>query len=96
MEQVKQRRTIVRTSAGIRDALIDQMERIINEETDAKTANAFARLSGEIVRTVEMELKVEEFRSKVPGPKPAEAGQKSLPSFSLGSKPTRRSEDEAA
>lgn len=93
MSEVKQRKTIVRTSAGIRDALIDEMERIINEETDAKTANAFARLSGEVVKTVEMDLKVEEFKTRVPSPKADSTSTKSLTTFPLGQR--KRSEEAA-
>jgi hypothetical protein len=80
----KQRRVIVRTSAGIRDTLIDEMERLINGESDAKTASAMARLAGELVKSVEMELKVQEYKDKLPVAKPAQEGR-ALPPLSLGS-----------
>lgn len=80
----KQRRVIVRTSAGIRDTLIDEMERLINGETDAKTAGAMARLAGELVKSVEMELKVQEYKDKLPVAKPGPESR-ALPPLSLGS-----------
>lgn len=83
MTEVKQRKTIVRTSAGIRDALIDEMERVINGESEAKTANAVARLSGELINSVRMELEVEEFKSRLPAA-PTSKGQRALPSMPLG------------
>lgn len=83
MNDMKQRRTIVRTSAGIRDALIDEMERLINGETDAKTSSAVGRLAGEVVKTVEMELKVEEFKNRLPQVK-QQPNERTLPALSLG------------
>lgn len=57
---------IVRTSAGLRDALFDEIDRIRAGETDAKKANAVARLAGEIVNTVHMEMEVQKHLSSVP------------------------------
>lgn len=84
MSEVKQRKTIVRTSAGIRDALIDEMERVINGESEAKTANAVARLSGELINSVRMELEVEEFKSRLPAVSAQPKNQRALPSMPLG------------
>lgn len=57
---------VVRTSAGLRDALFDEIDRIRSGETDAKKANAVARLAGEIVNTVTMEITVQKHLASLP------------------------------
>lgn len=47
---------VIRTFAGIRGALFDEMDRLRNGETDPKTANAIARLGATMVASVKMEL----------------------------------------
>lgn len=57
---------VERTSAGLRHALFDEIDRIRNGETDAKKANAVARLSSEIVNVVTMELEVTKYVAGLP------------------------------
>lgn len=47
---------VIRTFAGMRGALFDEMDRLRNSTTDPKTANAIARLGTTIVMSVKMEL----------------------------------------
>lgn len=50
---------VVRTSAGLRDILFDELDRLRAGQTNARDANAVARLAHEIVATVQMELEVQ-------------------------------------
>lgn len=73
---------VIRTSAGLRDALFDELDRMRTGKTNATNANAVARLAGGIVETVHMELEVHKQMSKIPGeptervalPKPLDLG----------------------
>lgn len=58
---------VVRTSAGLRDALFDELDRMRTGRTNATNANAIARLAGSIVETVQMELEVHKQMSRIPG-----------------------------
>lgn len=58
---------VIRTSAGLRDALFDELDRMRTGGTNATNANAIARLAGEIVNTVQMELEVQKQLSRIPG-----------------------------
>ena len=49
---------VKRTSAGLREALFDEIDRLRRGEVDPKRVNAIARISGEIVNTVKMEIEV--------------------------------------
>lgn len=74
---------VIRTSAGLRDALFDELDRMRTGKTNATNANAVARLAGGIVETVTMELEVHKQMSRIPGetkekmalPKPLNLGQ---------------------
>jgi hypothetical protein len=55
-----------RSSAGLREALFDEIDRIRNGETDAKKANAVARLAGEVVNTVHLEMEVQRHLASMP------------------------------
>lgn len=57
---------VVRTSAGLRDALFDELDRLRNGETNATNANAVARLADQVVNTVSMELEVHRHLAKLP------------------------------
>jgi hypothetical protein len=50
---------VVRTSAGLRDALFDEIDGLRNGTSDGRRANAVARIAGEIVNTVHMEIAVQ-------------------------------------
>jgi hypothetical protein len=55
---------ISRTSAGLRDALFDELDRLRNGETNATNANATARLATGIVDIVSMEIEVQKFAER--------------------------------
>lgn len=55
-----------RTSAGLRDALFDELDDLRNGRTNATNANATAKLAASIVATVEMEIEVHKMLSKQP------------------------------
>lgn len=57
---------MVRTSAGLRDALFDELDRMRNGETNATNANAIARLADQVCNTVHMELEVHKHLTKIP------------------------------
>jgi hypothetical protein len=63
--------TVVRTSAGLRDALFDELDRMRKGETNASNANAVARLADQICNTVHMELEVHRHLAKLPDGKGA-------------------------
>lgn len=50
---------IVRTSAGLRDAIFDEIDSIRNGSSNPTRANAVAKLATGIVETVRMELEVQ-------------------------------------
>lgn len=54
---------VVRTSAGLRDALFDALDGLRNGTTNAATANAVAKLADQVVQTVHMELAVHKHAS---------------------------------
>lgn len=50
---------IVRTSAGLRDAIFDEIDSIRNGSSNPTRANAVAKLAAGVVETVRMELEVQ-------------------------------------
>jgi hypothetical protein len=50
---------VMRSSAGLRDALFDEMDALRNGNSNPTRANAVAKLAGSIVETVHMEMEVE-------------------------------------
>lgn len=50
---------IVRTSAGLRDAIFDEIDGIRNGSSNPTRANAVAKLAAGVVETVRMELEVQ-------------------------------------
>ena len=56
----------VRSSAGLRDALFDELDALRSGDANPARANATARLASEIIHTVEMELEVQKHASKIP------------------------------
>lgn len=50
---------ITRTSAGLRDAIFDEIDAIRNGASNPTRANAVAKLAGSVVETVRMEMEVE-------------------------------------
>lgn len=50
---------IIRTSAGLRDAIFDEIDSIRNGSSNPSRANAVAKLATGIVETVRMEIEVQ-------------------------------------
>lgn len=60
--------TVNRTSAGLRDAIFDEIDAIRNGTSNPTRANAVAKLATGIVETVRMELEVSRhLRQAAPG-----------------------------
>lgn len=57
---------IERTSAGLRDALFDAMEKVRDGDMMAEDAKAISGLAGQICNTVQLEIKVAELRTQYP------------------------------
>jgi hypothetical protein len=55
-------RSVTRTSAGLRDALFDEIDGLRAGTSDGPRANAIARIAGEIVNTVHMEIAVQRYQ----------------------------------
>ena len=64
---------VVRTSAGLRNALFDELDGIRNGTSNTARANAVAKLAGQLVETVRMELEVHRHMSKMPKGEPQPA-----------------------
>jgi len=63
MEKQATAAPVVRTSAGLRDALFDALDGLRSGTTNAATANAVAKLADQVVQTVHMELAVHKHAS---------------------------------
>jgi len=61
---------ISRTSAGLRDAIFDEIDAIRNGASNPTRANAVAKLATGIVETVRMEIEVQRFARSSSGTKP--------------------------
>lgn len=55
---------IVRTSAGLRDALFDELDSLKAGNTNPAKANAVAKLADQVIATVKMELDVQRHLAK--------------------------------
>ncbi len=62
---------MVRTSAGLRDALFDELDGLRAGTTNPAKANAVAKLAGQVIDTVKMELDVQKHMAKLPKDTPA-------------------------
>ena len=58
-----EKKTIDRTSAGLRDALFDAIEKVRDGDMLAEDAKAVAHLADKICKTVELEIEVAKLRS---------------------------------
>lgn len=65
---------VVRTSAGLRDALFDEINAIRNGRSNATRANAIAKLAATVVDSVRMEIEVQRSAERIA------AGVKIVPS----------------
>jgi len=70
--------TVSRTSAGLRDAIFDELDAIRNGTSNPTRANAVAKLAGSIVETVRMEVEVNKYARGV------QIGTADRVGFSLG------------
>lgn len=76
---------VLRTSAGLRDAIFDEIDAIRNGSSNPTRANAVAKLAAGVVETVRMELEVQRhLRSHKPGDKAIETNTLGAP-LALGS-----------
>lgn len=76
---------ILRTSAGLRDAIFDEIDAIRNGSSNPTRANAVAKLAAGVVETVRMELEVQRhLRSHKVGDKTVETNSLGAP-LALGS-----------
>lgn len=57
---------IARTSAGLRDAIFDEIDAIRNGTSNPTRANAVAKLATGIVETVRMEIEVHRHLKQIP------------------------------
>lgn len=58
--------SIKRTSAGLRDALFDAIEKVRDGDMPAEDAKAISGLAGQICNTVQLELAVAKLRTEYP------------------------------
>ena len=73
---------VVRTSHGLRDALFDELDRLINGKSTPAQANAVARIADQIVATVQLEIEVKKIANRNPATSPQTPA-----SLQLGSNP---------
>lgn len=57
---------IPRTSAGLRDALFDAIERVRDQRMRGEDALALANVAGQICKTVQLEIEVAKLRTEYP------------------------------
>ena len=57
---------VIRTSAGLRDALFDALDALRNGEIEPAEAKATATVAAQIVNTVQLELDVHKMRREYP------------------------------
>jgi hypothetical protein len=56
--------TVIRTSAGLRDALFDELDALRRGDTNPAKANAVAKIADQVISTVKMELDVQRHLAK--------------------------------
>lgn len=60
-KEIEKLPSVARTSAGLRDAIFDELDAIRGGTSNPTRANAVAKLAGSIVETVRMEIEVQKF-----------------------------------
>lgn len=63
---------VTRSSAGLRTSLFDELDMLRAGETTPAKANAVARISDQIISSVNLELEVQRFVRTLPPNKPLE------------------------
>ena len=61
---------VARTSAGLRDALFDELDALREGRSNAAKANATAKLCGTVIETVRMEIEARKYLTGKPGDAP--------------------------
>lgn len=61
---------IIRTSAGLRDALFDAIEKLSTGDIDGTQAQAMATIAKQICNTVHLEIEVAKLRTEYPADSP--------------------------
>lgn len=77
---------VSRSSAGLRDAIFDEIDAIRDGTGNPTRANAVAKLAAGIVETVRMELEVQRFAASAAAKAPAESLTGLPKALSLGAK----------
>jgi hypothetical protein len=72
-------KAIARTSAGLRDAIFDEIDAIRNGKSNPTRANAVAKLATGVIETVRMEMEVQRFAQQM------ELDRKTLDQHPVGS-----------
>ena len=76
---------VTRSSAGLRDAIFDEIDAIRNGSGNPTRANAVAKLAATVVETVRMELEVQRFAASALGKaKVTEQADSALKPLALG------------
>jgi len=70
---------VTRSSAGLRDAIFDEIDAIRNGSGNPSRANAVAKLAATVVETVRMELEVQRFAHSAAGSVKATEAVDTLP-----------------
>lgn len=74
-ETTKLPAAVVRTSAGLRDIIFDEIDSVRNGSSNPTRANAVAKLATGIVETVRMEIEVQRHLRTAPKTPIPESGQ---------------------
>ena len=75
---------VARSSAGLRDAIFDEIDAIRNGTGNPTRANAVAKLAATVVETVRMELEVQRFAASAAGKTPIPQGAQLPQALQLG------------
>jgi len=65
--------SVCRTSAGLREALFDELDALRRGESNPTRTNAVAKISASVVETVRMEIEVQKFAAQTVGKATADA-----------------------
>lgn len=61
MEKTETPKKVMRTSAGLRDALFDELDSLRDGTSNPTKANAVAKIAGTVVELVQMEMQVQRY-----------------------------------
>lgn len=83
MSKKQPTKPVIRTSAGLRDALFDTLDNLRTGKISPTSANATAKIAAAIVSTVEMELEVHRIMNRIPNGNAQALLEHSLPPLKL-------------